>query len=86
MNSKNKRKYRVWDNKLLFQTYEQCIQIKTKIEDKCDESTGPEHLPPSLIPTDSLYELVACYESMYEKLLEEELLVCGYPKSTKSYH
>lgn len=86
MNSKSKRKFRFWDNKLLFQTYEKCIQIKSKIEDKCDDTTGPESLPQSVLPTDVLYEVVACYEAMYEKLLEEQLLVCGYPKSNKLYH
>lgn len=86
MNSKSKRKFRLWDNKLLFQTYEKSIQIKSNIEDKCDDNTGPENLPQSVIPTNILYELVACYEAMYEKLLEEQLLVCGYPKSHNLYH
>lgn len=85
MNSKSSRKFRFWDNNALFQVFEQVIQIKGLIEAKCDEQNGPESLPMSVIPTDVLYDIAACYEAMYEKLLKEELLVAGYPKSTNTY-
>ena len=87
MNSKSHRKFRVWDNKLLFQTLQQSIQVKEKIEELCGDKLNPEDLPPSVVPTDTLYTILACYEALYDKLMEEELLQCGYsPKSTKSYH
>lgn len=87
MNSKSKRKFRVWDNKLLFQTYQQSIQIKEKIEQICGDDKNPEDLPHSAIPTDVLYTVMACYEAMYDKLLEEDLLQAGFSsKSSKSYH
>jgi hypothetical protein len=85
MNSKSKRKFRFWDNNALFQVFEQVTQIKGLIESKCTDRIGPESLPMSVIPTDVLYDIAACYEAMYEKLLEEELLVAGYPKSTNTY-
>ena len=87
MNSKSKRKFRVWDNKLLFQTYQQAIQIKEKIEELCGDDKNPEELPHSAVPTHVLYTVMACYEAMYDKLLEEDLLQAGFsPKSSKSYH
>ena len=87
MNSKNHRKFRVWDNKLLFQTYQQAIQVRSKIEDHCVDGVALESLPISAIPTHHLYNLVSCFEAVYDKLLEEELLTAGYsPKSSKSYH
>lgn len=86
MNSKNKRKFRVWDNKILFQVLEIAAQVKSNIEQKCTEEVGPESLPLSVIPTHVLYDIVSCYEAMYDKLLEEELIVAGYPKSSKQIH
>lgn len=86
MNSKSSRKFRFWDNKLLFQTLEKAIQVKDNIEQKCGTTLIPEQLPMSIIPTNVLYDIAICYEAMYDKLLEEELIVAGYTKSTKSYH
>jgi hypothetical protein len=86
MNSKSKRKFRLWDNKTLFQTLQSSLQLKDLIEEKCGTELTPEELPMSVVPTEMLYDIVICFEAMYEKLLNEELLVAGYPKSSKSYH
>ena len=86
MNSKKQRKFRLWDNKTLFQVYEIVTQIRAKIEERCSEEIGPEGLPMSIVPTDMLYDIAACYEAMYVKLLDEELIVAGYPKSTNKSH
>lgn len=86
MTSKSKRKFRFWDNKILFQTLQNSLQIKEKVEEKCGNELTPEDLPMSVVPTHILYDIAVCYEAMYDKLLEEELIVAGYPKSTKSYH
>lgn len=86
MNAKSKRKFRFWDNRLLFQTLEKAIQVKENIEARCTEDVNPQDLPMSIIPTAVLYDIAICYEAMYDKLLEEELIVAGYPKSSKSYH
>lgn len=82
--SKNKRKFDVHQNAQLFQALEQCTQLATTIEDKCSEQTGPEDLPTSMIPTAILYNIAACFVEMYNKLLDEKLLVAGYPKSDTS--
>lgn len=85
MNSKSKRKFRHWDNRLLFQTLEKAVQIKGKIDESCGLELNPEDLPMSVVPTNILYDIAICYEAMYEKLLEEELIVSGYPKSSNTY-
>ena len=86
MNSKSKRKFRVWDNKLIFTTLQKVIQISGKIEEKCTNEISPDMLPMSMVPTDILYDITACFEAIYDKLLEEELVTAGYQKSTQSLH
>jgi hypothetical protein len=86
MDSKNKRKFRHWDNKLLFDVYQKAVQISGKIEEKCNDEVSPDMLPESLIPTDMLYDLTSCFEAMYDKLMEEELVTAGFPKSSKTNH
>ena len=86
MDSKSKRKFRLWDNKFLFQNLEKALQLKSKIEEACGDKGTPEALPMSVIPTHVIYDIAVCYEAMYEKLMEEQLLVAGYPKSPKSNH
>lgn len=86
MSSKSKNKFRHWDNKLLFQGYEQVSQILAKIEEQVDDNYLPEDMPMSMIPSNIIYDISAGYMAMYEKLLEQELLEAGYPKSTNTYH
>lgn len=83
----NSRKFRIQDNVTLLNAYQKVVQISKKIEDKCEEEQKPPYLlDRSVIPTDVLYDIVACFESMYEKLLDEELIQAGYPKSTNTQH
>lgn len=86
MNSKNRRKFRVWDNNLLFEVYQQTSQITSTIESKCNPETSPDMLPPSMVPTDILYNIASCFDAMYIKLLEEQLLTAGYPRMSKTAH
>ena len=83
----NERKFKHWDNKLLFSTLQKVLQVKNKIETQCyEKEINPYDLPVSMIPSHILYDMVACYEAMYDKLLEEELVLCGYTKSPPTYH
>jgi hypothetical protein len=83
----NKRKFKHWDNKLLFHTLQKVLQIKNKIEAQCyEKQINPYDLPMSMLPSAVLYDMAACYEAMYDKLLEEELIICGYPKTPPTYH
>jgi hypothetical protein len=80
MNSKNKRKFRLWDSKTIYTSLEHVTELMTKIEGKCDENTELEDLPMSIIPTAMLYYIAASYEAMYDKLLDESLIHSGNPK------
>lgn len=81
------RKFRFWDNKVIFHNLQRVIQIKQKIEQQCIENeVNPNSLPMSMIPTDVLYDMAACYEAMYDKLLEEELITSGYTKTQPILH
>lgn len=82
--TKSERKFRFWDNKLLFQNLEKALQIKEQIETLATENDleDTSQLPDSVLDTRTLYYLVLCYEAMYDKLLEEELTQNVYYKST----
>lgn len=83
----NNRKFKHWDNKVLFSTLQKIIQIKYKLEQQCyEKQVNPVDLPMSMLPSNVLYDIVACYEAMYDKLLEEELVICGYTKTPPTYH
>jgi len=79
------RKFRVWDNNYIFHSYEKALQIKHKI-DHIATTTRVSDMPLCAVPPDVLYELVTCYQVMYDRLLEENLIVAGYPKTTNKLH
>lgn len=82
----NKRKFKHWDNDIIFHTLQKVIQIKNKIEEVCvEKQTPPQYLDMSMLPSDVLYDIVACFEAMHDKLLEEELITSGYLKSKTNY-
>lgn len=83
----NKRKFRVRDNTFLFETLQKAIQLTSKVDALCiEKECVVEDLDKSLLPTHILYDIALCYEAMYDKLLEEELVTCGYPKQDKNTH
>lgn len=85
--TKSQRKFRFWDNKLLFQNLERVLQFKNQIENVAlATNTELQALPNSILPTYTFYEMLLCYEAMYDKLLEEELITLGYSKSTTTQH
>lgn len=86
MNSKKQRKFRVWDNSLLYTTMQKVAQIVDAVDQKCTNQLTPDQLPQSIVPTDVLYGVCACYLAMYNKLETEELLQSGYPKGKPVMH
>ena len=86
MNSKKQRKFRVWDNRLIYETLQKTTQIANTVEAKCVEGVTPQDLPQSIVPTDILYDLCMCYQALYDKLETEELLQSGYPKGRPTTH
>lgn len=80
------KKIKVWHSN----TLANILTISTQIQAGVDAlaiNTGAQSLgdlPPSLIPTETLYELCLCYDMLYAKALEHDLLSTGNIKSTSS--
>lgn len=83
------KKLKVWDSNLITDTYVLLKQMQVHLED-LGEKLGIQSLkdlPDSMIPTSSLYEITACYEIIYDKLVEYELLEVGGTKDqSKNIH
>jgi hypothetical protein len=78
-------KIRIWDTKLLTNTYAVVAQMKAQIETIVQQTgvTSLQVLPNSMIPTDKLYEIATCYEILYNRLLDQDLLNSGNIKQTQ---
>lgn len=80
-------KFRPADNVTLLNAMQRVVQIKETIEATCTaENKTPQDLDKSIVPTDLLFNIVSCFEAMFYKLEQYELLDAGYPKSTKTTH
>lgn len=76
------RKFRIWDSAELSKNLKTVIQIRAKIQEIAIESrTTIPNIPQSLVPTSVLYDLTVCYEAMYNKLLDLDLLETGNLKT-----
>lgn len=76
--------FRLWDSVSINEALKVLIQIKHKIEDiSYSAKTSPDMLPPSIVPTEELYNIAACYEAMYKMLLDRDLVETGNLKSPK---
>lgn len=67
------KKFRIVDSQVLHTMYQEALQMQTLIEESVGEK-GPENLPESLVPTGTLYDLVSCFNAMYNILVERELV------------
>jgi hypothetical protein len=81
-----KIKVRVWDSKLLNDTFVTTTQIKAHIETLIQQvMTNPlAELPHSMVPTQTLYEIVLCNDLMYNLLLDKELIETGNKKTDRT--
>ena len=86
MNSTKQRQYTTRDSGVLYETLKKVLQVSHTVESKCDDVTVPSMLPPSLVPTDILYDICQGFESLYLKLQQQELLVMGYAHHSKTAH
>jgi hypothetical protein len=87
----NPRKLRIWDIKAITTILASITQMQEKIEtvleSMTDKETTLDQLPPSLVPTELLYDIAICYSAMYELLEKEQLIKSGnLAKSTKTLH
>ena len=87
MNSRNTRKFRIWDSDAIFEGYGHAAQVVHNIDDRCKTAQiSPDALPMSVIPSEVLYNLMICYQAMYNKLLDESLIQNSHPQSTHTKH
>jgi hypothetical protein len=81
-----KIKLRIWDSKLLNEAYLIATQMRIQIEILMQQSmqNGVVQLPHSMVPSDTLYELVLCNEMMYNLLIDKELIDTGNKKTDRT--
>lgn len=82
------QKIKVWNSKTLADNYVILEQMQAAIEQiaKQVSANSLADLPNSMIPTETLFEICICYELMYTKLLEHDLLTTGNIKQSSTLH
>ena len=81
-------KLRVYDSKTLADNYAIATQFEHKLEQlvRDNEMTSVSQLPDSVIPSDTLYALVICYNVMYNILCADQLIKDGHTKPSNTIH
>lgn len=82
-------KLRTYNNEVLGNTYVLTSQIEAHIDALVEANPNLEKisdLPDSLVPTNTLYSIVLCYNLMYNILVASHLKEDGYPKQTTTIH
>ena len=83
----NPRRFRLRDNNTLTDTYAKVMQIRHKLEEQMiDKECEPHNLPPCVIPSEIVYQLAISFEAAYDKMMEDELIKGGFPKSSNTKH
>ena len=82
------QKFRAYNSKLIADTYAITQQFQAKIEElvKANEGSDVSDLPASVIPTDTLYAILLCYDVMYNTLCTEHLIKDAHIKPTGTIH
>lgn len=76
------KKFRIVDSKEIHKTLELSIQFQSMIEETALKyNLNVYELPNSILPTNTLYDLVLNYNEMYKKLLENELIASSTNKT-----
>lgn len=71
-------KVRVWEDTFIHTALKHCVQVKSNIEQAVLKTeTDPGKLPPSLVPSDLLYNLACSYVTLYTVTLERDLAETG---------
>ncbi len=80
------KKFRAIDSKALADTYSILGQMLTKLAEVTTEGVSLEDLPPSLVPTTTLYNIMICYSVLYDAAIEHELMQITHTKPIKTIH
>jgi|APGre2960657505_1045072.scaffolds.fasta_scaffold18296_2 hypothetical protein len=70
----NPRKFRVWEEGVIYNSLQICVSFKLAIEKAAGELQVPEDLPNAIISAAELYDIVCGFAAMYDKLLVEDLI------------
>lgn len=75
--------FKLWDSIALADNIKLALQIKNKIEKLSHEGqVEVQDMPDSIVPTEALYEMMACFVAAYDMLLDQELVRTGNLKSS----
>jgi hypothetical protein len=79
------KKLNVWESTALSDSYALLAQFKSQIEYISQQSGVPSlyALPPSMVPTAALYQIAMCYQLLYDKVQESDLLNIGAVKTSQ---
>jgi hypothetical protein len=80
------KKLNIWDSSFLAANYNIASQAVAKITKVCEGGVDVNTLPPSMFPTESLYNICAGFTAMYETLLDQQLLKAGNKKQANQIH
>ena len=83
------KKLNVWDSSVLASNYNVANQALAKLAIICSNIEGDvnlKDLPPSMFPTEALYNLCIAYTVIYDTLVEHQLLNTGNKKPTNQIH
>lgn len=79
------KQLKLWENAAVNDAVKHAIQIRETIEQiAVQNDVNIAEIPGSLVPTDLLYNLVSCYEILYDLSLELQLIKTGNLRSTTS--
>lgn len=79
-------KLRSYDSKVLADTFALAAQIESNIDEMLKEDITPSDLPTSMLPTNLLYNIVVCYNVMYNMITEAHLIKDGHIKPSATIH
>jgi shikimate 5-dehydrogenase len=82
-------KLRAYNSKILADYYSMVVQMQLRLEQLVKHSATPitmDQLPDSLVPTETLYNLLVCYDVMYNALYDDGLIKDGHIKTQQTIH
>ena len=81
-------KIRAYESTVLADNYNILSQMLEKLNSALEDSdlTNLKNMPPSVLPTETIYNIAVCYSVMYDALVQHELLNIGQNHKSKLTH
>ena len=81
-------KIRAYESAVLADNYNILSQMLEKLNAAIEDSdlSKLKNTPPSVVPTETIYNIAVCYSVMYDALVQHELLNLGQNHKSKSTH